>query len=117
MSIGAINNTSASTGVQTAIVMPLPGHSSESRPSDNLEKQRSAEKKRMEQMVQEMQRQIDSMNISLEFSTYGENGDKIAVVVADKDTGEVIREIPSKELQNLYAKMREINGIIFNSQA
>jgi len=57
------------------------------------------------------------MNVSLEFSTYGENGENVAVIVADKNSGEVIREIPSRELQNLYAKMREITGIIFNTQA
>jgi flagellar protein FlaG len=115
--IGAVNTTSASTGVQVAIAMPLQNSSKEVRPSVQLEEQRSVKNERMKQMVQEMQRQIDSMNVSLEFSTYGENGNKIAVVVADKETGEVIREIPSRELQNLYAKMREITGIIFNTQA
>jgi len=61
-----------------------------------------------------MQDQIDSMNVSLSFSTYGENGERIAVVVADKETGEVIREIPPKEIQNLHAKMSELVGFIFN---
>jgi uncharacterized FlaG/YvyC family protein len=56
------------------------------------------------------------MNVSLQFYTYGENGENIAVVVADKETGEVIREIPSKEIQNLYAKMSELAGMIFNRQ-
>jgi len=113
VNIGVINTT----GVQVTTAMPLPDRSKEGRPPVQLEEQRSVENERMKQMVQEMQRQINSMNVSLEFSTYGENGDKIAVVVADKDTGEVIREIPSRELQDLYAKMREITGIIFNTQA
>ncbi len=116
MNIGAINTATATTGVQVAIAMPLPGSSKEGRPAVQ-EEQHSTENERMKQMVQEMQGHIDNMNVSLEFATYGENGKNIAVVVADKDTGEVIREIPSKELQNLYAKMREITGIIFNTQA
>jgi len=115
--IGSVNTTSAATSVQVAMTMPLPGSSKDDRPSVQVEEQRAVENERMKQMVKEMQDQINSMNISLEFSTYGENGDKIAVVVADKNSGEVIREIPSKELQNLYAKMREITGIIFNTQA
>ena len=61
-----------------------------------------------------MQSHISDMNVSLEFSTYGEHGENIAVVVADKETGEVIREIPSREIQSLYAKMSELAGIIFN---
>ena len=117
MNIGAVNTASATTGVQLAMAIPLPGSSKAGRPPVQLEEQHSTENERMKQMVQEMQSHIDSMNVSLAFSTYGEHGDKIAVVVADKDTGEVIREIPSKELQNLYAKMREITGIFFNTQA
>lgn len=118
MNIGAVNNVSATTGgVQAAVAMPVQGSSREGRPPDQAEERRSSENERTKQMVLEMQRQLDSMNVSLEFSTYGENGDKIAVIVADKDTGEVIREIPSRELQDLYAKMREITGIIFNTQA
>ncbi|HAJ27391.1 MAG TPA: hypothetical protein DCG53_09150 [Syntrophus sp. (in: bacteria)] len=113
MNIGAVNTGSVSKGD----AMPLLGRSKEGRTAMKLEEQRSVENERMKQMVHEMQRQINSMNVSLEFSTYGENGDKIAVVVADKDTGEVIREIPSREIQDLYAKMREITGIIFNTQA
>ncbi|MHB8830083.1 MAG: flagellar protein FlaG [Syntrophales bacterium] len=68
------------------------------------------------EMVAEMQDQIDSMNVSLRFSTYGEKGERIAVIVADKETGEVIREIPLKEIQNLYAKMSEVAGVIFDRQ-
>lgn len=70
----------------------------------------------MRQMVERMQDQIDSMNVSLQYSTYGERGEKIAVTVVNKDTGEVVREIPAKELQNLYSKMSELAGMIFNRQ-
>jgi flagellar protein FlaG len=118
VNIGVVNTAGATTGVQVAIAMPLPSSSKEGRRSPvQIEEQRSAENERMKQMVQEMQSQIDNMNVSLAFSAYGENGENIAVVVANKDTGEVIREIPPKELQDLYAKMSEITGIIFNTQA
>ena len=70
----------------------------------------------VEEMIEQIQSHIKLMNVSLEFSSYGERGEKIAVVVADKETGEVIREIPTKELQNLYAKMSEVAGLIFNRQ-
>jgi flagellar protein FlaG len=73
-------------------------------------------KEDIKQMIDQIQSHIKMMNVSLEFSTYGNHGEKISVVVADKDTGEVIREIPAKELQNLYAKMSELAGMIFNIQ-
>jgi uncharacterized FlaG/YvyC family protein len=70
----------------------------------------------LQQMIDQIQSHIKMMNVSLEFSTYGDHGEKISVVVADKETGEVIREIPAKEIQNLYAKMSELAGMIFNIQ-
>jgi uncharacterized FlaG/YvyC family protein len=69
------------------------------------------------QMVAEIESQLARMNVSLEFSHYGGHREKIAVVVADKATGEVIREIPSREIQNLYSSINDLVGIIFNRQA
>ncbi len=67
-------------------------------------------------VVEKMQEQFDSMNVSLQYSTYGDHGEKIAIAVVNKETGELIREIPSKELQALYAKMSELAGMIFNRE-
>ena len=71
----------------------------------------------VKQMVDKMQSQIDSMNVSLTFSTYGNSDENIAVVVANKETGKVIREIPPKEIQKLYTKMSEVAGMILNGDA
>ena len=73
-------------------------------------------KKEIKQVVEKMQEQIDSMNISLQYSTYGPHGENIAIAVVNKETGELIREIPPKELRSLYAKMSEIAGMIFNRE-
>ena len=78
----------------------------------------------IKKMVEEMQVQLDdnaNLLLSLKYSTYGEQQDnkinRIAVSVVNRHTGEVIREIPSKEIQGLYTKMSEVAGIIFNHQA
>ena len=68
-------------------------------------------------MIADIQDQIDTMNVSLSFTTYGEQGEHIAVIVAEKETGEVIREIPAKEIRDLYRKMSELSGVIFNREA
>jgi flagellar protein FlaG len=70
----------------------------------------------MRRIVQSMQEQIDSLNVSLQYSTYGERGERIAVAVVNRETGELIREIPPKELRELYEKMSEIAGMIFNRE-
>ena len=68
----------------------------------------------LKQVVEQMQGQLDSMNISLQYSVYGENDNKIAVKVVDRDTGKVIREIPAKEVQALQDKMSELVGMIYD---
>jgi len=68
----------------------------------------------VKQVVAQMQGQLDSMNISLQYSVYGDKDDKIAVKVVDRDTGKVIREIPAKEMQALQDKMSELVGMIFD---
>jgi flagellar protein FlaG len=71
----------------------------------------------VKQMVENMQSQLDSMNVSLEFSFYGGRNEKVAVKVVNRETGEVIREIPAKEMQILQTKMSELVGMIFNDNA
>jgi flagellar protein FlaG len=71
----------------------------------------------VEKMVEQMQGYLDSMNISLQYSFYGAHGEKVAVNVVNRETGEIIREIPSKEMQALQTKMGELVGMIFNDNA
>lgn len=71
----------------------------------------------MEQMAKERNSSFDSMKVSLRYTVYGENKQKIALKVVNKDTGETIREIPPNEMQSLQAKIGELVGLIFNRKA
>lgn len=75
------------------------------KPLNNEEVQRLAEK---------IQGYLNEMDISLKFSTYGENEERTSITVVEKESGRVVREIPPKELQNLYAKMQELVGMFLN---
>ena len=70
----------------------------------------------VKKMVQQMQSHLDSMNVSLQYYFYGKHNQKIAIKVVNKETGDVIREIPPKEMQVLQTKMSELCGMIFNSE-
>ena len=48
---------------------------------------------------------LDSVRTETSFSTYGFRNERFAVVVKNKETGEVIREIPSKEMQKLHVHL------------
>jgi flagellar protein FlaG len=71
----------------------------------------------IKRLVEEMQKNLDNLSVALQFSTYGAGGNKIAVIVSDPKTGKVIREIPSKDLQSLSAKMNELTGMLLNRVA
>jgi flagellar protein FlaG len=71
-------------------------------------------KQEVKHLTEKIQDCLNRINISLKFSTYGENDERTAVTVTEKETGEVIREIPPEELQQLYLKMHELTGMLFN---
>ena len=108
----AISQVEMNTGVTVAMGTPR----FERARSEQVSAETVISAERARQVAAEMQRQIERMNVSLAFTTYGGRGDKFAVVIADKVTGEVIREIPSRELQELYTKMDELSGMLFNRQ-
>jgi len=68
-------------------------------------------------LVAKIQDHLSSMNISVTFSTYGEEDDRTAMVVKERETGKIIREIPPEEIQTLHEKMQELLGLIFNDRA
>jgi uncharacterized FlaG/YvyC family protein len=102
--------------------IPLPGSASNATPQREPSGQATEESRPMrpeasKQLIQTIQSQLQSMNVSLIFSKYGKDGDDIAITVKERDTGKVIREIPPEDLQNLYTKLGELIGIIFNHPA
>ena len=87
---------------------PDRGKTSESEMSGSVNNQEIRE------LTEKLQGYVDRMNIKIAFSTYGEENRKTAVTVSEKETGKLIRKIPSEELQRLHVKMEELAGMIFN---
>ena len=83
----------------------------------SVAEQQDRSKEHAQKMVEEIQKHLSNLDVSLTFSTYGENNNQVSIVVAERATGKVIREIPSKELQSLYTKMQELAGMILNKRA
>ena len=54
-------------------------------------------------------------NVDLQFSVNKDSG-RIMVTVTDKDTGEVIREIPPSEIVKFAEKFDEMVGMIFDQR-
>ena len=116
MNISAVTVDTAIVGSSGAISAPHPVTVS-SQTEEALGGGGSVGQEELKKIVEQMQSQLDSMNISLQYTMYGEHHNKIAVKVVDKATGDVVREIPPKEIQALQAKMSELVGMIFNRKA
>jgi flagellar protein FlaG len=108
----AISNMNVAGPVGPAIT--LPGSAAGNSPAQASQERRPVSAEVANQLLQQIQSHLESVNVSLSFSRYGNKGEEISVIVTDKDTGKVIREIPPKEMQDLYMKMGELVGLIFN---
>ncbi|MFB3926706.1 MAG: flagellar protein FlaG, partial [Syntrophales bacterium] len=64
-------------------------------------------------MIEDIQNQLNNMRVDLTFSTYGAEKN-ICIIVKESKSGKIIREIPPKELQQLAAKLDELNSILFS---
>ena len=85
-------------------------------PNAKEKKKKSSEEpsaKAMESAVHKMNDYVEKFSTKIGFSLNEKNGG-VTIIVTDKDTGKVIRQIPAKEVLDLNRKMEEIAGIIFD---
>jgi flagellar protein FlaG len=119
MEINGMPSKTASAGYD---IQPIPVYAIQQpnkavpMPSEAKE-QHVEDVEQMRGMVHDIQENLSNLAVSLQFSIYGKHNNKISIVVTEKETGKIIREIPSKELQALSAKMSEVVGLIFNKTA
>ena len=75
---------------------------------------REVELPSMQFMADELQDNLKLLhNVNLQFSVHQTSG-KVVVAVTDKDSGELIREIPSREMLKLHDNLEEMMGMIFD---
>jgi len=68
-------------------------------------------------LVDQIQQALEEMqHKSLQFSVDESTG-RTVIKVVDKDTGEVIKEIPPEETLRLAEKIEEMSGILFDKRA
>jgi len=81
-------------------------------PGQGESKSEALDSKEVENVVSDLNGMVQNLQRDLLFSVDEKSGDTF-VKVLDKETEEVIREIPSKEIRELKARMEETAGIIF----
>jgi flagellar protein FlaG len=67
-------------------------------------------------LIEEVQQNLDIVHrVGLQFSVHQASG-RLQVKVIDKETGELVREIPPDEILNLAVKLDDMMGIIFDKK-
>lgn len=103
-----------SAGVRPAVVQPTKA------PVSSEQNVQAAERKVSEQEVQkavsQVNLEISGNNEDISFG-YEKRLGMLYVTVTDKNSGEVVREIPSKEFLQHKVAMREMVGLLLDKQA
>ena len=70
----------------------------------------------LEATIRDIKRVSEAFNRRLSFSVNEKLG-QVVVKVIDNDTDKVVREIPPAELQQVYERIREVIGLLFDKSA
>lgn len=65
------------------------------------------------ELVEGVQAYLDLLSIQLSFNVRRSTGD-VFVQVLNRETGEVIRQLPPEELLELREKLNELRGVLFH---
>jgi flagellar protein FlaG len=70
----------------------------------------------VKEMAEKTQAFLDDLRIKLDFEVYEETGDMV-VRIFNRETEELLREIPPESLLELHHKVAELRGILFDQKA
>lgn len=73
----------------------------------------AAMQKRLDQAIESLNNQLQSSQTNLGFSIDSET-DIVMVKVTNKETGELVRQIPAEAVVRLAAKMDDLKGLLLD---
>ena len=102
---------------QTAAPPPLPDAMIRSLPGESGQAQAVPERANVENAVAKVKLQIQAISSNrLDFSI-DESSGKTIVRVTDRESGELIRQIPSQEMLDIAGSLDRLQGILVKQQA
>lgn len=111
-SIVSSNSSHVSTGIETPIQVQkanVESIQSSSNPKQDDQVPLPAEKAK--KMTESINRFMETTNTNLRFQ-YHEDLKEYYVTIVDSKTNELVKEIPSKKLMDIYAAMRDFLGLM-----
>ncbi len=87
------------------------------RSKESMEKEKEVEKAISEAFLKNLKNNVEMIHkVGLNFSLHDSTG-KTMIKVMDRNTDELIREIPTEEFLDFAAKMDEFVGLLFDKKA
>ncbi|MDM0118181.1 flagellar protein FlaG [Variovorax arabinosiphilus] len=100
--------------MQLAVGRAAPAASSASRVADDAEPE--ATPVQVEAAVKQVNAALEIRSIGIQFEI-DKDTDKVIVKVIDRNTGEVIRQVPNEEVVRIAKVMGEMSGLLVDSAA
>jgi flagellar protein FlaG len=126
MDINTVSPVNGSSGaVDSAVSSPPPAKTVAVDPVQ--EEQKAGQKLRdqesslsvddIKELAEGMNEIMDDLQTSIGFSIREELNHQVVVEIKDRQTDELIKQIPSEELLAIKEKMEEFTGLLFDQQA
>lgn len=85
------------------------------KPAEQPEKEKTIEQTKA--IVDELNAYMDDLQTNLGFSINQELGNQVVVEIKNRQTDELVRQIPSEALLKIKEKMIELTGLFFDEHA
>lgn len=105
-----------SVAVRTAQTQQAPASAPHVAPLDAVEESQKTDPKDVRDAIQRVKEFIAPLSSQLEFSVDKDSGSRIVRVV-DQETGETIRQIPSKEMLQIASALERLQGLLVREKA
>lgn len=69
----------------------------------------------LEQAAKEIQERLDAMGTQLQFSV-DDKTESIVIQITDRDSGEVVRQIPAEEVLDLKSRLEKLLGLLIDEK-
>ncbi|MGV8074647.1 MAG: flagellar protein FlaG [Syntrophobacteraceae bacterium] len=80
------------------------------------ERKSPSDSKQLKTLVSEVQSCMEDLNTEIEVTVHEETGE-LVVKVLNRQTGDIIRQIPAEELIKLHKKLKELQGVLLDEKA
>ena len=107
--------SSAEQVAEQALIKPVDAIA-KAEAKDNRADRAEAKQVDMDHAVERIEGFVQSVQRDLEFSQDESTGDSV-VTVRDRQTNEVIRQIPNEEMLDIAKRLDEIGGVLFSVSA